>query len=235
MPDHRLYLFDIDGTLLLTGGVGIRAMEQAGQDLFGPSFSAAGIDFAGRLDPLLLDEMLTRNSVAVNRDNHRRFRSRYAERLPELLSTTGQARALPGVHDLVSSLHRRNASEVGLLTGNFQETGVMKLTACGLDASVFSPAVWGDQSPHDQPSRDHLPAVAMDRYRHQRARHLDPARVVVIGDTPHDVRCASVNGCRSLAVATGKYSVDELKAAGATAALPDLSDTDRVVDLLASL
>jgi phosphoglycolate phosphatase-like HAD superfamily hydrolase len=231
----RLYLFDIDGTLLLTSGAGIRAMEQAGQDLFGAAFTASGIDFAGGLDPLLLDQLLIRNSVAVTPDNHRRFRTQYAQRLPELLAATGKARALPGVHELVSTLRAREPDALGLLTGNFRETGEMKLRACGLDAAVFSPAVWGDESPHDQPSRDHLPAVAMDRYRRRHERPVHPSDVVVIGDTPHDVRCAAANGCRSLGVATGKYSMDELAAAGASAALPDLSDTARVMALLASL
>jgi phosphoglycolate phosphatase len=239
MVESRLYLFDIDGTLLVTGGVGIRAMELAGQDLFGPTFSAAGMEFAGRLDPLLLDELLHRNSVAVRAENHRRLRARYAERLPELITSMPRTRALPGVHALLATLTAGEArcAEVvtGLLTGNFRETGEMKLRACGIDPAGFSPAVWGDESPHSPAERDHLPGVAMARYRRDFGRDIHPGSVVVIGDTPHDVRCAQRSGCRCLAVATGKYSREELLAAGADAALADLADTAGVVRLLERL
>ncbi len=234
MNTDRLYLFDIDATLLVTAGAGIRAMELAGRDLFRSDFSVDGIDFAGRLDPLLLDEMLLRNSVA-EAGAHDRLRHRYAERLPAVLAASDQARALPGVHDLLSALTGVTGAVVGLLTGNFRETGHIKLRHCGIDPTQFSPAVWGDESPHRPPSRDHLPAVAMTRHASQNGGAIHPSRVVIIGDTPHDARCAKTNGCRCLGVATGKYGRDDLMGAGADAVVADLSDTGRIVRLLGEL
>lgn len=234
MSADRLYLFDIDATLLVTAGAGIRAMELAGRDLFHPGFSVDGIEFAGRLDPLLLEEMLARNGVAES-GAHRDLRRRYAERLPAVLAASDQARALPGVHALLAALADDAAAVVGLMTGNFRETGHIKLRHCGIDPDAFSPAVWGDESPHSPPSRDHLPAVAMRRYASLRRGPIHPSRVVVIGDTPHDVRCATANGCRCLAVATGKFRAEQLSDAGADAVLDDLSDTERVLRLLGEL
>jgi phosphoglycolate phosphatase len=92
--------------------------------------------------------------------------------------------------------------------------------------------VWGDESPHHPPLREHLPPVGLERYRRHTGRELEPRRATVIGDTPHDVRCARVHGCRSLGVATGSFRVDALREAGADLALDDLSDTERVLNWL---
>ena len=121
------------------------------------------------------------------------------------------------------------------MTGNFRETGEIKLSHCGIDAARFSPAVWGDESPHEPPCRDHLPAIAMLRYAQLRGDAIHPSRIVVIGDTPHDVRCAKSNDCRCLGVATGKYRREQLAEAGADAVVDDLADTAQIVRLLAEL
>src|SRR5690606_34817460 len=132
------------------------------------------------------------------------------------------ASALPGVHALLARLRDLRCA-MGLLTGNFRETGVMKLAACAIDPGQFDPAVWGDHSPHPAPCRDHLPPVAIERFCAARGVVIDPANVVIIGDTPHDVACALASGCRVIGVATGKYSRRQLAEAGAHSALDDLS------------
>lgn len=232
---HALYLFDIDGTLLITRGLGIRAMELAGQDLFGPTFTIAGVDFAGSLDPLLFDELIIRNSVAETPATRADFRRRYAHRLTQLLAESpAEATALPGIAPLLASLSSDPRVILGLLTGNFAETGCLKLRHCGIDPEAFHLHVWGDESPHPRPSRDHLPAVAHHRMQ-ARGRAVPPRHTVVIGDTPHDIRCAAANHCRAAAVATGKYSVAELRAAGADHVFDDLADTPAVLDALARL
>lgn len=236
MPTASLILFDIDATLLVTGGAGVAAMVRAGADLFGPGFHADGIDFAGRLDPILLDELMTRNGVDPTPSRRQAFRERYRDRLGAALAEGPGVRRLPGVHELLDRLASEPDLDLGLLTGNFESTGRMKLQACDIDPRRFGPATaWGDDSPHDPPCREHLPPVAMRRFEQARGESIGPSRVVIIGDTPHDVRCARVNGCRSVAVATGKFSEEELSGLGADAVLPDLSETEQVARILRSL
>ena len=135
---------------------------------------------------------------------------------------------MPGVFALVKDLQEREALTLGLLTGNFPETGGMKLRAGGLDPAWFPVAAWGS----DGSSRRDLPAVAMSRYAEHAGNAIQPEDVTIIGDTPHDIDCARAGGCRSLGVATGHSSVNDLAAAGADWAVADLTDTERIVSWL---
>ena len=224
-----LILFDIDATLVTTSGVGRHAMAEAGRRLYGPAFTPDGVEFAGRLDPLILTDLLVRNGLEPTPDRQAAMRREYRNALLEGLRTPGVARALPGVRALIDALAGEGGVTLGLLTGNFEETGRLKLGACGLDADRFRVRVWGDDSPHEPPSRDHLPAVAFERYAGVLDGPVRADRVTIVGDTVHDVACAKANGCRSLAVATGSFAPDTLRSAGADAVLPDLSDVAAVV------
>lgn len=223
---NALILFDIDATLLLTGGAGVAAMGDAGRTLFGPTFTTEGTDFAGRIDPLLFRELFERNGIKPTTENFRVYRETYRNTLEREMAVSTKNHALPGTHELVLRLREMHAAALGLLTGNFPETGAIKLQRCGFDPAWFPLSVWGDDSPKDPPSRDDLPEVAFERFATRFGARPEPSRVTIIGDTPHDVQCAKANGCRSLAVGTGKYSVDELQRAGADRAVPDLSKTD---------
>jgi phosphoglycolate phosphatase len=222
-----LIFFDIDATLITTSRSGMYAIEAAGRDLFG-SFSIEGTEFAGRLDPLILADVLRENGQEASAANLAAMRNGYRRHLTERLKEHGVARPLPGVVDLLDELDGSPAAVLGLLTGNFPDTGAIKLRASGIDPARFAIQVWGDQSPHVPPCRTHLPAIGIERYRsvHGEIQH---ARVTVIGDTPHDVACALANGCRSLGVATGSYSVDDLRRAGADHVVQDLSATREVL------
>lgn len=226
----RLLLFDIDATLITTAGLGVKAMLQTGRELFGDHFTADGLEFGGGLDPVLIRRMFHASSVEPTPERLAEFRRRYPGHLSSLLETAPVRKALPGVTTLLDSLRSYDAAVLGLLTGNFEPTGLMKLEACGIPTSPFVIRVWGDDSPHDPPDRAHLPIVAMDRYRDRHAKAIDPADVIIIGDTPHDIRAARACGCRSIGVATGRHGVEELRACGAERAVPDLSATQ---DLLA--
>jgi phosphoglycolate phosphatase-like HAD superfamily hydrolase len=222
--EGMLILFDIDMTLITTGGAGMTALAAAGRGLFGERFSGEGVSFAGRLDPLIIHDMLVGAGVEPSAANHRAVRAAYAAMLPEVLGRF-ECRALPGVMALLEGLEGRRGVELGLLTGNFAETGQAKLRACGIDPGRFAIHVWGDESPHSPPRRDHLVPVGMERYRNRTGETPNGERVLVIGDTPHDVACARAHGCRSLGVATGYTSVEDLAAAGADRVVADLSDT----------
>lgn len=227
-----LILFDIDLTLLTTDGSGMRAMLQAGRALHGPGFNAEGVSFAGRLDPLIIGDMFAASGVPDTPDHRLAFRREYVRHLGTILAASTSRRTLPGVVALLDALDAARDAHgltLGLLTGNFEESGTLKLRACGLDPSRFAVRAWGDDSPRTPPRREDLVPVAMHRDERLRRRRLEPSRVVVIGDTPHDVRCALAHGCRSLAVATGRSGLDDLRAAGAHLAVPDLTDTRTIL------
>jgi phosphoglycolate phosphatase len=223
-----LILFDIDGTLLLTRRAGIEAMTAAGGRCFGDGFTSDGVDYAGRLDPLIIRDLFAANAVEASPDAHARFIRAYAEELEMRLAEPGRAWALPGAVDLVERV--RAAGWTGsVLTGNLEVSGVMKLRAAGFDPEAFEVRVWGDSSPHDPPTRAHLPRVAMDAHAQRSARAIDPGEVFVIGDTVHDVACAHAHGCRCVAVTTGTFGRAALEAAGADIVLEGLDDVEGVM------
>lgn len=220
-----LILFDIDGTMLLTGGAGVRAMEETGRELFHAEFTMAGIDFAGRLDSLIWRDLAARNRVDADEDTHQRFRARYGEVLSRTLAASNETRALPGVIELIERLRAMESLTLGVLTGNYPETGRMKIAAAGIDPDVFRVGAWGCEAM----SRRDLVPLAMQRYEAHAQRAIERELVVVIGDTPHDVDCARAHGCRSLAVATGAFDVAALQQAGADLAVRDLGEVQTIL------
>lgn len=222
-----LVLFDIDLTLIKTSGAGMAAMGDAGRELFGPDFDETRTDFAGRLDPLIIRDLLRDNGIEPTPARCRDMRAGYARHLPRRLESHG-AQPLPGAIDLVNQLHAVPGLTLGLLTGNFEETGRLKLRAAGVDTSAFVCNVWGDESPHKEPAREDLPPIAIERYRARHNTDLSGQGVTIIGDTVHDVSCALANGCRVLAVATGYTSAAELQRAGAHRVVGDLSDVEAI-------
>ena len=221
-----LILFDIDGTLLLTQGAGIHAMADAGRELFSDHFTIDGIEFSGRLDSLIWKDLVKLNGVDDSDLNHDRFRAHYGKHLHRRLHESPTAKLLPGVSNLVHRLVAVESVTLGLLTGNYPETGRLKIQRAGLDPDLFRVAAWGI----DGATRRDLPAIAMQRHGQDLGRSIEPDRVVIIGDTPHDVDCARHNGCRSIGVATGAFDVASLRECGADLAMEDLSDTDGVVN-----
>lgn len=223
-----LILFDIDATLLRTGGAGLRAMRAAGAALFGPKFSIEGVSFSGRLDPLILADLLRANEVEATPQNCRRMRDVYEQSLPAELGAMTTPGVLPGVNDLLGVLSRQQSHVLGVLTGNFPETGRLKLRACGVKHEHFAIHVWGDDSPHEPPRRSDLPPIARQRFERQLGRAIAFEQITIIGDSPADVQCARENGCRCLGVATGQSSATELKALGAHHVVGDLTATDEI-------
>ena len=220
-----LILFDIDGTLLLTQKAGIKAMQSAAKELFGDHVTFDGVDFAGRLDPLIWANAAERNGIDPS--EHARFRDGYLKHLKQFFEATPTSVLLTGVQDLVESLQGQDGGTLGLLTGNYPETGRLKIEQAGLDPDLFPIAAWGD----DGQQRNDLPPVAMRRYAELTGGPIEADQVVIIGDTIHDVECANVNGCRSLAVATGPaYSFDDLLATEADFLVKDLSETQLILN-----
>ena len=220
-----LILFDIDGTLLSTSRVGIEALRLAGHEVFGEGFVVENIEFAGRLDPLIIDDLLEPWGKRGCADHHQQIRAGYGRHLGPLVGREGTTLALPGVHELLGEVSRIDGATLGLVTGNFPETGRIKIAAAGIDPDLFEINAWGSDSSSTPPTRDDLPGVAMERYAESTGRALDGSAVVVIGDTPHDVSCARAHGCRSIAVATGIFDSDQLRSSGADLVVETLADT----------
>jgi len=217
----KLLLFDIDGTLLSTRGAGIRALGRAGQRVLGDAYTLEGVSFAGCLDPLIFADGAQRMGLTPTESHIAAFIAAFAEELPvELASPETDVVIMPGFPDLLHELRKLEAITLGLLTGNLSVTGPIKLRHVGIDPDWFPVMAWGD----DGPTRPSLVPVAMERYTALHGRRPDPQHVAVIGDTPNDVICAKENGCFALAVGTGKFTADELRAAGADIAVDDLSD-----------
>jgi phosphoglycolate phosphatase len=227
----KLLLFDIDGTLVLTGGAGKDAMAGAIAEVFGIADSLAGVALAGRTDRAILEDALAAAHGGVIPLDGRlsAFQSAYFSRLErELLVSRPHKRELPGVRALLDRLSRRADVALGLLTGNFPESARLKLEHFDL-WRYFGWGAFGGETR----DRNTLVPVAVQCARDNGCPEPeDPAAVVVIGDTPHDVACARSAGATAVAVATGYFSEDELRAAGADIVLPDLTDTDRVMALL---
>ena len=216
-----LVLFDVDGTLLLTAGAGMRAMKRAAGDLFGEAFRWEGIVVAGHLDHLIFAEAAALNGLEGFERHHEPFRRRYLEALAEELERGRDAvRAMPGVHSALERLRSEGRATLGLLTGNYAEAIPLKFRVVGIDPAWFEVTAFAD----DAASRRDLVEVALAKYARQAGTPIDPRRVVIVGDTPRDVDCAHAHGCFAFAVATGGYDVDALARAGADRVVADLSD-----------
>ncbi len=230
-----LILFDIDGTLLSSSGAGVAAMGDAGRAMFGDHFDQTAVEYAGRIDPLIILDLLEAHGLPASDDEVRRYRSAYHENLQRRLDVdTTAVSPCPGVFELLDALEDVERVRLGLLTGNFPETGSLKLRAGGIDPERFLISVWGCDSPHEPPSRDHLPDVALSRWRSHFGKDLDPQDAIVVGDTPFDIACARACGCRSLGVATGHFDVWQLEEAGADLAAEDLTATEEIIRWMAS-
>ena len=225
---RTLLLFDIDGTLVLSGRAGLRALNRAFEQATGVEGAFHGINAAGRTDGFLLEAAAGRAGLALTPGLRDTIRARYFETLLDEIQHPGEGRkaVMPGIRPLLSRLQGRDDVVLALLTGNYEQSARIKLEYFDLWAPFRFGAFADDAS-----DRNQLVPIALGRARDAGCEpHAD--RVIVIGDTPLDIECARAGGVRALGVATGSHAVDELREAGADHVLEDLSDTDRVIELL---
>jgi phosphoglycolate phosphatase len=223
----KLVLFDIDGTLVLTGGAGMRAMTRTCDEIIGHADALDGIAVAGRTDWIILQDTLARLGRDLDRALFERLRERYVEYLRHEILQPGHGfnGTLPGVPDLLHSLQGREDVYLGLLTGNFEAGARIKLERFDL-WRYFRCGAYGD----DAPDRNALVPVAVERATACGIPSLAPEDVIVIGDTPHDVACARAAGAVPVGVATGSFTADELRACGGAVVFDTLRDTTRVIE-----
>ena len=222
---RRLILFDIDGTLLTTDGVAGRAFRAALERVFGTSGPTRGYSFAGKTDPQIARDLLLAGGVEEPSIDAglAAVWEHYTPTLEREIAAAN-THVFPGVRELVQRLHHDPDAILGLLTGNLREGARIKLTAAGLDFDWFTVGAFGS----DHARRPELPAIAIARAEEQFGRRFEGKSVVIIGDTPLDVACGEHLGVRTIAVATGNYSEDELRACGPDYLFTSLEDTDAV-------
>lgn len=226
---RKLVLFDIDGTLVLTGGAGLRAMNRAIEEVLGHADGLDGIPIAGRTDwSILVDavEKVGRQMDAALLDT---LRDRYLVNLAVEIESPGKGRkaVMPGIRELLDELEARDDVLVGLLTGNFEEGAKIKLGHFDLWRYFTCGAYGGDAA-----DRNALVPFAVERARTCGLPDIAPSDVLVVGDTPHDVACAHAAGALPVAVATGGYTVEQLRSSGAEIVFHDLSDCRAFLELL---
>lgn len=230
----RLILFDIDGTLLWTNGAGRRAIQRALFDEMGTAGPIEKYRFDGKTDPQIVRELMTLagHPEAEAEERIAAVCRRYVELLTtELAQPPRNMRLLPGVRELLAALEPHETAGralVGLLTGNLEGGAALKLGAVGLDPARFAIGAYGS----DSARRPDLPAIAAERAARRTGKRFAGADIVIIGDTPDDIACGRPIGARVVAVATGHYSLAQLRAAGAPHAIENLSDTRAVTNAL---
>lgn len=213
---------------MLSGGAGARAMAFAFEDVFGLPDTFGNINFAGRTDAWIIAQIAAQHAEASNPETLQRFHDVYVEQLSREIARPGPRKGvLPGVRELLDTLALRGDSYLALLTGNFQRGAQIKLEYFDL-WRYFRCGAFGDAA-HE---RNSLLPAALEQVAARGGGTFAPEDIVIVGDTPHDVAVAQAGGARSLAVATGFYDADALRASGADAVLSDLSDVEKALEAL---
>jgi len=202
----RLVLFDIDGTLVHTGGAGIKAFGRVFATEFGVPNGVERVQFAGRTDVSLVREFFRLNRIEPSPTNFTRFFERYVFWLDHILADS-HTEMCPGVTGWLRDLRALpQPPAVGLLTGNIRLGAEIKLHHFNL-WHEFETGAFAD----DHEDRDQIARAALERGRRHLGNGIMGDQVLVIGDTPLDVRCGRAIGARVLAVATGGATLDQLR------------------------
>ncbi|HZU35741.1 MAG TPA: HAD hydrolase-like protein [Gemmataceae bacterium] len=222
-------LFDIDGTLLSSGGAGKAAMEAALASEFGVTEVDDSVPFSGRTDRAIGYDLLQLHGIPNPPVAWPRLVAGYLRLLPGYLkSRPGQV--LPGIAEMLKLLAERGDVSVGLLTGNVRDGARLKLGHYGI-AHHFTFGGFGD----DHLDRCDVAREALAAVRQRCRGDVDPSRIWVIGDTPLDIECARSIGARVVAVATGWHSLELLAEAKPDLLLPDLSNPEPLWSLWTAL
>ena len=214
----RLVLFDIDGTLVRTGGTGIKAFARTFATIFGVHEGIEKIRFAGRTDVSLVREMFTLSNIAHTEENFGKFFDNYVHWLDHLMQDC-DGDVCPGVMEFIRELEELpHPPMIGLLTGNLKLGAEIKLRHFKL-WDVFQTGAFAD----DHEDRNQIAVIAKERGSRVLNQKLPGEQIVVIGDTLHDIRCARAIGAKVIAVATGGDSLEELRKHNPDWAVKDLT------------
>ncbi len=226
----RLILFDLDGTLVNTGGAGLRAFDRSMEEEFGPGMTLDTITPAGMTDTAIFREIFSSNQGrSPTKEEEERLFARYLTCLEEEIALSEGFHVLPGVRELLDKLADDNRFLVGLGTGNLETGARIKLERPALNG-YFSFGGFGS----DSSDRPELLRSGVKKGLEIVGRTGEAGVVFVIGDTPRDVSAGKAIGARTLAVASGPYSRTELEKSGPDLAVDDLCDSDSLAAWLLS-
>ena len=228
----RLFLFDIDGTLISGHGVGRRALTRAMREVYGTPGAYEGYDFRGMTDPRIVCDLMRGAGIPedVIRQRLPACFDRYVDYLESLIKDGHRVEVMPGIADLVRVLASHQSALVGLLTGNIERGARAKLAPTGL-LPFFRIGAYGS----DDADRRRLPAVARKRAEALTGQSFPFEHVTIIGDTPLDVDCARSCGAVAVVVATGQHAAGELAACAPDLLFPDFSDVPAAVRALTEI
>ena len=219
----KLVLFDIDGTLLTSGGAGIKALGLALADRFGVDRDLTEIEVAGRTDSGIARQIVAAQGIEATAENSGLFLDGYLHHLARLLPQT-KGRLLPGIIELLDQIALLPHVAVGLLTGNLEAGAKLKLAHYGV-WDYFEFGAFAD----DHHDRNQLGQFARQRAQERHGCLFEPENIFVLGDTAHDVACARAIGAKAVAIATGNSSLEELATYGPDYLFADLAQPQEVI------
>ncbi len=221
-----LILFDIDGTILTSGGAGECALRLGFQEAFSLSEDLSGIEISGRTDSGIARQVFQKHGLEPTHENLNRYFEGYLRHLTQQIPQR-PGRVLPGVVALLEALVALSHVSLGLLTGNLERGARIKLQHYGVD----EPFVFGAFA-DDHHDRNELAKIALNRACGRHSVEFASDSTYVIGDTPHDISCARACGARAIAVATGSFTMEQLALHQPDALFADLSDLASVLQAL---
>lgn len=226
----RLVLFDIDGTLLRAGGIVRQAMGDALEEVFGTRGDIIDVSFIGATDLGVVHDLMGREEFSAEEIDARfpGLIETYGPILAEKLSTWDDFKLCPGVPAILDKLKDTGAM-LGLVTGNCKPGAMVKLDRAGL-GDYFSFGGFGDESS----DRSEICKFAHERGEQEAGKKISRDRVILVGDSPNDIKAARKYGIRVLAVCSGWGDREELEALEPTWLYSDLSDTEEILELFLS-
>lgn len=222
----RLLLFDIDGTLINSGGAGIEALKRALKERFKIVDDLEDIEIAGMTDSGIIVSILNKHKIPANAENVAAFLDSYVHFLSKELPRR-KGKLLPGVLELLKRLKARKHVVLALLTGNLSRGAQLKLGHYGV-WHFFEFGAFAD----DHSDRNRLGSFAQARAKEKHGREFTSEEIDVIGDTPRDIACGKALGARTIAVATGTWSREKLAEHKPDILIDDFSDVERLIDTL---
>ena len=222
----HLFLFDIDGTLIASGGAGEYSMRLAVRDMFGVEGGLGGVEIAGRTDHLITENIFQKFGLQWTPERATEFLDHYLRHLAEELPRK-KGRLLPGIVELLDALKARPQVAMALLTGNLERGAQIKLSHYGV-WNYFEFGAYAD----DATDRNRLGPFAQARARERHGVEFPPERIFVMGDTPHDITCGRAIGAKTVAIATGGTPREELAAHRPDFLFDNLADVPRVLATL---
>src|SRR4029450_3204618 len=223
---QRLLLFDIDGTLIHSGGAGVQALKSAFKERFGIDDDLHDIEIAGMTDSGIVLSILNKHKIPATNENVSAFLDSYVHFL-SLELPRRKGKLLPGVLELLEKLKSRPHLVLALLTGNVSRGARLKLDHYGV-WHFFEFGAFAD----DHRDRNRLGPFARARAKEKHGREFSASEIDVIGDTPRDIACGRALGARTVAVATGTWTRDQLAEHQPDFLIDNLSNLEHVIHTL---